>query len=124
MNRSTAPSIPRRIVATLQLLLRFVMALVVSGARTSGVIVQHGLRLRAPPPSGLYVLSISPMRPQGVALLAAMVSLTPGTTVIDIDTERQEMLIHMLDTRDAETSVADIRTMFEDPLRLLFGNRT
>lgn len=108
-------------VVAAQLLLRFMKALVVSGVQTLRIIVLHGLRLQPLPPSGLRSVRFAPMHPRGVALLAAMVSLTPGTTVIEIDMERYEMLIHMLDTRDAEAAAADIRAAFEAPLLALFG---
>jgi multisubunit Na+/H+ antiporter MnhE subunit len=50
-----------------------------------------------------------------------MISLTPGTTTIDIDMERHEMLLHMLDTSDAASAVAGIRHDFERYLVILFG---
>ena len=121
MQPPAAPSTGRRLLAVLQLLLRFGKAMVASGVQTLRIIVLHGLRLRPLPPSGLRSVTFAPMQPRGVALLAAMVSLTPGTTVIEIDMERHEMLIHMLDTREAEVAAADIRATFETPLLVLFG---
>lgn len=121
MKPSDAPSVGRRLVAALQLLLRFVKAMVFSGVQTLRIIVLHGLRLRPLPPSGLRSMRFTPMHPQGVALLTAMVSLTPGTTVIEIDVERHEMLIHMLDTRGAEAAATEIRATLEPPLLVLFG---
>jgi len=121
MTPSATPSVAHRMVVAVQLLLRFMKALLVSGVQTLNIIVLHGLRLRPLPPSGLRSLRFAPMHPQGVALLAAMVSLTPGTTVIEIDMERHELLIHMLDTRGAEAAAADIRAAFEAPLLVLFG---
>jgi multisubunit Na+/H+ antiporter MnhE subunit len=50
-----------------------------------------------------------------------MISLTPGTTTIDIDMERHEMLLHMLDTSGAASAVASIRHDFERYLVILFG---
>lgn len=123
MNPSSTPSVGHRLVAAVQLLLRFVRALVISGVQTLRLIVLHGLGFQPLPPSGLGSVAFAPMHPQGIALLAAMVSLTPGTTVIEIDIDRHEMLIHLLDTRRAEAAAADIRATFETPLRVLFGAR-
>ncbi|RPE66940.1 multicomponent K+:H+ antiporter subunit E [Tibeticola sediminis] len=122
MHATLPPTEPMsRLHAALVLPPRFLRAMLVSGTQTLLIILTYGLRRRALPPSGLRRLAYAPMRPQGVALLAAMVSLTPGTTVIDIDAERHEFLVHMLDTRDAEAAAAEIRRIFQQPLCALFG---
>lgn len=123
MNPSSIPSVCHRMTVAGRLLIRFMKALVISGVQTLRIIVLHGLRLQPLPPSGLRPVCFAPMPPQAVALLAAMVSLTPGTTVVEIDLERHEMLVHMLDTREAEAAAAEIRAAFEAPLLALFGGR-
>lgn len=50
-----------------------------------------------------------------------MISLTPGTTVVDIDMPRRQMVLHMLDTRQAAAAVEAIRREFEPPLLPWFG---
>jgi multisubunit Na+/H+ antiporter MnhE subunit len=50
-----------------------------------------------------------------------MVSLTPGTTTIDIDMERRELLLHVLDASDTTALVDGIRKEFEPGLKVLFG---
>ena len=50
-----------------------------------------------------------------------MISLTPGTTVIDIDLVRREMVLHMLDANNAAAEVDAIRRDFEPPLLAWFG---
>ena len=59
------------------------------------------------------------MSPTGAALLGCLVTLTPGTTVIDIDMARHEMLLHLLDLSQAEATVASIRKEFEPYVTLL-----
>ena len=60
----------------------------------------------------------------GVVLLAAMVTLTPGTSMIDIDLKSRELLLHVLDSEDIETALNAIRRDFLLPLRSLFGARS
>jgi multicomponent K+:H+ antiporter subunit E/multicomponent Na+:H+ antiporter subunit E len=50
-----------------------------------------------------------------------MITLTPGTTTIDIDLERREMLLHVLDASDLDGMLAAIRRDFERYLVVLFG---
>lgn len=61
------------------------------------------------------------MDERGAAILGCMVSLTPGTTTLDIDMDRRELLVHVLDASDPEAMVAAIRRDFEPGLVTLFG---
>lgn len=56
-----------------------------------------------------------------VGLLAALVTLTPGTTVLEIDRERQALVVHLLDLNQADMVLAGIRRDFLQPLRALLG---
>jgi multisubunit Na+/H+ antiporter MnhE subunit len=110
-----------RVFAATSLLLRFLRAMVVSGLLTVAVILRTGRPGGPPPPSALLRVRFAPMSAQGAALLGAMVSLTPGTTTIDIDMENRELLLHVLDASDTDAVVEGIRREFEPSLRILFG---
>lgn len=110
-----------RMLAIIGLLLRFVRAIFISGLQTVAVILRSGRPGGAPPPVALVRVRFAPMSEPGVALLGSMVSLTPGTTTIDIDMERRELLLHVLDASDTDALVAGIRQDFEPGLRRLFG---
>jgi multisubunit Na+/H+ antiporter MnhE subunit len=107
------------LLAAIELLLRFVRAVVVSGWQTLVVIVQHGRG--APPPAAYLRVRFAPMSPRGAALLGCMVSLTPGTTTLDIDMDRRELLLHVLDATDPQAIVDGIRREFEPCLVRLCG---
>jgi multisubunit Na+/H+ antiporter MnhE subunit len=98
-----------------RLVLRFLLHSLLSGLTTARIIL-------APrqPPSGVVVMHYGPMNSTGAALLGAMVTLTPGSTVIDIDQQCHEMLLHLLDVRTKEAAIASIRNDFEQELCLLF----
>lgn len=103
------------------LLLRFLRAVLVSGLQTVRVILASGRPGGTPPPVALLRVGFAPMSAQGAALLGCMVSLTPGTTTIDIDMEHRELLLHVLDASDTGSLVAGIRRDFEPGLLALFG---
>lgn len=107
--------------AAITLPLRFGWAMLKSGALTIDTIVRHGLGIGTPAPASFVRIDFAPMNAQGAALMACMISLTPGTTVIDIDMERLQMVLHMLDTRDVAAAVESIRNDFEPPLLAWFG---
>ncbi len=112
-----------RLLAAALLLLRFLRAIVVSGLQTVRVILKSGLPGGAPPPVALLRVRFAPMTANGAALLGCMVSLTPGTTTIDIDMDRRELMLHVLDASDTEGLVRGIREDFEPGLVALFGVR-
>jgi multisubunit Na+/H+ antiporter MnhE subunit len=87
------------------------------------VIIVSGRPGGPAPPVALLRVRFAPMNANGAALLGCMVSLTPGTTTLDIDMERRELLLHVLDASDPEGIVRGIRTQFEPSLIVLFGER-
>ena len=108
MNRSSAIAI---------LFWRFLSAMIVSAWMTSRTILMHS----DAPDRGYARFAYGDLNEAGVMLLAALVTLTPGTSTIDIDTERHELLLHVLDTRDIETVLEELRRDFLLPIRSLFG---
>jgi len=52
-----------------------------------------------------------------ITLLANTVSLTPGSVSADISADRRTLLVHVLDTRDPDALVAEIKHRYEAPLR-------
>jgi multicomponent K+:H+ antiporter subunit E/multicomponent Na+:H+ antiporter subunit E len=110
----------RRAQALAALLSRFLWAVVVSGLQTAWLIARGSRR----PVAGFVRMRFSPMSEAGAALLGSLITLTPGTTTIDVDTERCEMLLHLLDASHAEATVTRIREKFEQPLRVWFGRET
>lgn len=108
-------------IAAVVLPLRFGWAMLTSGVQTIGAIVRRGLSIGTPPPATFVRIPFAPMSAPGAALLGCMVSLTPGSTVIDIDMQRREMVVHMLDTSQAAATVDAIHRQFEPPLLAWFG---
>lgn len=110
-----------RLSAALVLPVRFGRALLASGVQTVAHIVRQGLATGTPPAPSFVSIGFAPMRAPGAALLGCMISLTPGTTVIDIDMSRRRMALHMLDASQAAAAVEAIRREFEPPLQCWFG---
>ena len=55
------------------------------------------------------------------ALLASIITTTPGTVSAVVDEPRCQILVHALDCSDAEAMVQDIRQRYEAPLLEIFG---
>lgn len=106
-----------RLVAAVLLALRFLAAVVGSGLQITLLILR---RPRGLDP-GFVDYHYQPMRPTGAVLLGCLISLTPGTTTVEIDEQRRTLRLHMLDTRDVGSALDEIREQFEAPLQVLFG---
>jgi len=63
---------------------------------------------------------VSIRSPQGLFMLATIVSLTPGTLMADISDDRRHLLVHALHLEDEAELIALIQQRYERPLRQIF----
>jgi multicomponent K+:H+ antiporter subunit E/multicomponent Na+:H+ antiporter subunit E len=98
---------------------RFLWQVVISGLTTAWLIVRPGPR----PTPALARMRFSGLDETGAAVLGSLITLTPGTTTIDIDLEKRELLLHLLDGSDAAGTVHGIRADLERPLQRIFAPR-
>ncbi|OGU22253.1 MAG: Na+/H+ antiporter subunit E [Hydrogenophilales bacterium RIFOXYD1_FULL_62_11] len=55
-----------------------------------------------------------------ISLLANTISLTPGTVSARLSADKQTLIVHTLDTDDADALVAEIKQRYEAPLKRIF----
>jgi len=72
------------------------------------------------PRSHWIVIPLDLSNPNAVAVLANMISLTPGTVSSKLTPDRLELLVHVLDTDDPEYEVNRIKQRYELPLKEIF----
>ena len=91
--------LPRLVLATLRDITAgtWAVALVVVGARP----------LERP---GIVVVPLEDRTEFGAVVSAYLITLSPGEFLVDLDPERREMLVHVLDARDADA----VRRRFAD----------
>jgi len=106
----------KKLLTALVLVLRFPVEVVKSGWATMWLILAGG-GLRP----GFARISYESASETGAVLLGLLITLTPGTTTLDIDPQRRGRLLHLLDTRDVEGALAAIRRDFVRPIDRLFG---
>lgn len=58
--------------------------------------------------------------PRGIALLATIVTNTPGTVSAVVDEQRREILVHALHAPDPQAIADEIRERYERPLKEIF----
>ena len=106
--------------ALLMLLTNLLQELILSGWSTARVI----LAPRGQVQPGFARLDYGDLGPDAASLLGVLVTLTPGTTSLEIDTERHEIRLHILDANQSEATLAAIQRDFVAPLRALSGVAT
>ncbi|MDQ1081504.1 Na+/H+ antiporter subunit E [Pseudoroseomonas cervicalis] len=57
----------------------------------------------------------------GIAMLANLTTLTPGTCSLHVSADRRLLYIHVLDARDPDAVVAGIQTAFAARIRRIEG---
>jgi multisubunit Na+/H+ antiporter MnhE subunit len=106
-----------KLIAVLTLLWYFIRSMLASAWTTSLTI----LTASDAPRRGFARLDVADLNEAGMVLLGAMVTLTPGTSTVDIDLERRELLLHVLDSEDIEMTLSSIQREFLLPIRVLLG---
>jgi len=55
--------------------------------------------------------------PAGITTFASMVTLTPGTTSIDVSGDERTLFVHVLDAPDSDAAIQAMKTGLETPVR-------
>ncbi|TFH28693.1 MAG: hypothetical protein E4H00_08310 [Myxococcales bacterium] len=107
----------RRLVAAIELAGHFLLAVIRSGIQTTKIILWPDPEFEP----GFMEYFFEPMTEVGATLLGSLITLTPGTTTVDIDMQRGRLWVHLLDVRGAEGARSEIQAEFEKPILVLFG---
>lgn len=94
-------------IAALALL--FVVELLKAGWRVARIVVRRDMHLD--PAIIEYPLRLT--RDFEIALLANLITLTPGTLSVDVSEDRKRLFIHCIDVPDHQAVIDDVRDGFE-----------
>ncbi|WP_349370218.1 Na+/H+ antiporter subunit E [Salinarimonas sp.] len=108
---------PSRIVAFAQLLVTFLVELVKSATRVAGAVLSPKMAVQP----AVVAVPIALKTDLGIATLANLVTLTPGTTSLHVSESRDTLYVHVLDSPSADAVVADIKGTFERLIRRIEG---
>jgi len=106
----------RRAAVALVLAADFVLQVVQAGLSTAWIIVRPGPR---PDPAVIRV-PYEGLSPVGAVVYACILSLTPGTTTLDVDVDAQTLTLHVLAGAAATTTIEDAQRRVERRLQAVF----
>jgi multicomponent K+:H+ antiporter subunit E len=79
------------------------------------------LRLREGPPHGAFVTVPLDLRDaHGLAALAMITAVVPGTVWCELAADRSDLLLHVFDLGDEAAFIADYKARYELPLKEIF----
>jgi multicomponent K+:H+ antiporter subunit E len=108
----------RKPMVLARLILRVGRDVVTSALEVAAIL----LRGRARPPRGSFVTVPLDLRdPQGLAALAIITAVVPGTVWCDLAVDRSRLLIHVFDLADEAEFIAMYKARYELPLKEIFG---
>jgi multicomponent Na+:H+ antiporter subunit E len=100
----------RRVRRLASLALLFLYELVMSAVRVFKLVLTPDLSKLQP---GFVAFPLTVDRDFEIALLANLITLTPGTLSVDVSDNRRTLYIHAIHVPDPEAMKADIATGFE-----------
>jgi multicomponent K+:H+ antiporter subunit E len=117
--RGFFPDLPRiaRPLAAVRLFVRVCGDIVLANWQVARQVLGPVGRLRP----GFLDIPLDGRHPCVATLLGSIVSLTPGTVSIDIDTTGWVLHVHALDVDDEHVMIARIKERYERPLREIFA---
>ena len=98
-----------RIWAVISLFFLFLKELLLSSFAVFKLVIQPKLTIQP----AVFELETELKRDWEVTLLAALITLTPGTLVIGISDDQKMLYIHAIDFEDIEDAVSSIKNTFE-----------
>lgn len=70
---------------------------------------------------GFVWVPLALTNPHGIAVLGAIITMTPGTLTADLAPDRRHLLVHALDVGDEAALIRSIKERYEQPLLEIFG---
>jgi multicomponent K+:H+ antiporter subunit E len=107
----------RRPGVALKLLMRVGLDVIVWNWRVLRGTLAPARRL---PEGGFVTVPLDLRDPGGLAVLAAIMCVIPGTIWSELALDRSALLVHIFDMQDAEAEVQLIKTRYERPLMEIF----
>lgn len=98
-----------RVFAVINLVLLFLKELILSNITVLKTILKPKLDIKP----GIFALPTELKTNWEITLLANLITLTPGTLVVDVSFDNKVLYIHTLDIPDVDEAIDDIKNTFE-----------
>jgi multicomponent Na+:H+ antiporter subunit E len=117
-NQIVRPTLFRKFGRALALIGLFLSQLVLSATRVAILVVRPDMKRHLKPAIIAFPLSVQ--TDSEIALLANMITLTPGTLSVDVSNDKKTLFIHALSVPDRDALIAAIAGGFEAKIKEVF----
>ncbi|MFB4164842.1 Na+/H+ antiporter subunit E [Alteribacillus sp. JSM 102045] len=100
-------------VAIVKLMIIFLKELILSSVEVVGQIIQPKLKIQP----GIFAMDIELKKEWEVTVLSCLITLTPGTLVVDVSPDNKTLYIHAMHLPDVEKAKSDIKNSFEKAIQ-------
>ncbi|MDF0727398.1 Na+/H+ antiporter subunit E [Cytobacillus sp. S13-E01] len=101
------------VYAVLKLFLLFIKELILSNLEILKIIIKPKLDVKP----GIFALPIDVKKDWEITVLANLITLTPGTLVIDISDDHKLLYVHAMDITDVDDAIDSIKNSFEKAIK-------
>ncbi len=98
-----------KVWAVIKLFFLFIKELILANISVLKVIIKPKLDMKP----GIFALKTDLKQPWEITLLANLITLTPGTLVIDVSDDNSTLYIHAMDINDVQLEIDGIKNSFE-----------
>ncbi|HWJ78600.1 MAG TPA: Na+/H+ antiporter subunit E [Niallia sp.] len=102
-----------RVISILKLLGIFLRELVLSNIEVLKIILRPNLKVTP----GIFALETDLTKDWEITILCNLITLTPGTLVVDISHDNKILYIHAMDISDKEAAISSIKNTFEKAIQ-------
>jgi multicomponent K+:H+ antiporter subunit E len=100
---------------------RYALTVGIDVLHSNATVARDVIRWRWRPPAPAFVVVPLDLRdPVGLAVLAMVTTIVPGTVWSELALDRSALLLHVWDARDGDAFVARYKARYEQPLRDIF----
>ncbi|MGX6444184.1 Na+/H+ antiporter subunit E [Neobacillus sp. K501] len=98
-----------RVIAVISLILLFLKELVLSNIS----VLKHVLKPKLDMRPGIFALETELTKDWEITILANLITLTPGTLVVDVSLDNKILYIHAMDVPEKHEAIDSIKNSFE-----------
>jgi multicomponent Na+:H+ antiporter subunit E len=98
-----------RVVAVLNLIYIFTLELILSNIAVLKAVLRPKLNIKP----GIFAFPTELKEDWEITMLANLITLTPGTLVVDVSPDNRILYVHAMDITDADEAIQSIKNTFE-----------
>jgi len=109
----TKPFYARTFIASVKLFLIFIRESILSAILLIKLILQPKLDVRP----GIFRIDTDLEGPVEITLISMLITLTPGSVVVEVTPDNRSVYVHAMDVREAKESVLKSKKVFEKAIK-------